>query len=391
MRSFRFVSEGGGLSGPFPGVSWATAALSAALVLCSCAPRLAYRVQSSRPDLGAAIAELAGQYGGQRGATLTAARPEQGPRGCVVDIAWRLGPNETPAGASTDPGLPAVDRLGTALVLQRWAQGSRLAGELPLLWDPWGVWGERDAVEAALPGGGFSWADRSTLEKRRLGIVVGGGDAGGAQAFYWLVAPAGDTAANSDAGFASDTKRWNSETGRRSFAAFAAALADRSILPGSQHFSRADQEARAREPGPLVYLVPFSLQFHWTWGASKSFAALVAGDGPARAMVASILCARIEGGTRRERRAAADFIAWLLAPSQQRLLQDRTGLLSVNFAAPNLNGAAKVLRDRLLAAASLDPVVPEPADPEASRWSALISSIVASPASWEAHLRESSR
>jgi|GEM_PF-5499607 len=374
---------------------WATAGLAAALALLagpliSCSPNVTLRVEGGSPELRQTLARLAGDYARERRVKVSLSEPEAGPRRTEVAVAWRLAPERSAglAPLANDRAPLATKGVSSALALRRWARTENGWTELPLLWDAWGVWGEAPDVAAAAPKGSFSWDDRRALAAKGLSLVAGGGDPGNAQALYWLIA-APESASPSD--FAVDKAAWAAQPASSSFGLFASSLADRALFPASQHFGRGDQEQLARQVGRRVYLLPFSAQYRWTWGGAKAFAALVTRQGGQARLVASVLSARIEGGGRRDRRAAAGFILWLLDPARQRQLEEGTGLLPANFDAPNLNGTTKALRDLALAAESFQPVVEEASDEPARRWSSLVSSIVASPASWESLLRESLR
>lgn len=364
-------------------------ALLVALSLLSCSPTFGLRIESERSDLKQAVSELADTYRGQGRAAISVSDLGPGPGHTVVTVAWRLSPARADAAPLVNDTAPLSSRgVTSALALQRWARTAGGWTELPLLWDAWGLWGEAADVAAAAPAGSFAWADRGALGAKSLTLVAGGGDVGNAQALYWLDAA---PAAGDPSRFALNRTQWGAAPARNSFGAFAAAFGDRVLYPASQHFGRADQENLAKQAGRRVYLLPFSAQYRWTWGGGKGFAPIAAGPPAARRIVVSVLAGRIEGGGRRDRRAAAAFLLWLLDPARQRLLEERTGLLPVNFNAPNLNGETKALRDAALACEAIDPVVPEPSDSEATRWASLLSSIVSSPGSWESHLTESSR
>jgi hypothetical protein len=357
------------------------AALAAAS-LASCSARVDIIIGAGSPLLRQELAKLATEYSRSKGLRLALVDEPTSRHGTAITIGWSFVPG-TNSGKSFPLSVNAVRRsnYSTSVAFERWLRSEEGWREIPILWDAWGIAYSANTSASAGSGKIHAWKDRGTFLKPGKPILAPGGDSGVRQSLFWLSETEFPQAAMN--GILLGGAERTGQGSLSHFKYFAALAKDPAFLPGSFGMLKPDAENLAKN----ARVDTLFGDYQWLRGlhgrGHRDFHAIVYSLPQGYAMPVSVLSGQVKGsGTSAAK--AADFLAWILTPENQKELSDRTGYMAANFNAANLDRDALEARNAAIGAALAVPIDPEPAKGTAAEsWDSLLNRVLDNPQEWE--------
>ena len=324
-------------------------ALFTALLFASCSRGMEVALDGGPVKLAPTLADVTAQWGRENGVDVRfVSNPLATPRygDARVTIRWMLRGDS--AGRLL---LPAAVYTGARfpLALSRWADAGGKCYAAPILWDAWGLSGS--PAEFAWSGQGPDVEASPALDGLRAGkISLAGGEAGTRQALFWLVS----------AEHEAPSLDLSESLGPMAAEGILVALGSLwGTLPGdSRHWRFEDLENHLSQDGGGLLLDSYSRSRGLGSRERRDFRSLVAKGKSGNSVIASLLCAELQG--KKEDARALSFIAFLLDKDVQHRLSEATGLLPANLLAPDLDPSSQSARSVMTAAVSVLPVNPRP-------------------------------